>query len=293
MSEGKQSAFWRSGYDLLWAARADFAAKLIEAGETDPQRVIASMERWEMHYSPGTDGVRWQWDKNAGNESGQLPSGVPASRDSVFNGQRLVVSAYTFANLTYFLADLFDASGPFDAVIELGCGFGRNLFRLRAAGLPRGVRYFGGELSESALALGRRLAALDASLSIAFFRFDHLAPDLAPLGSIERALVFTCHSLEQVTEIPQSFFAAIAGCARRVTCAHLEPFGFQVRAMTVPQQDQRRFIEERGWNRNLHAAAEQAERAGIIKRTFLAPDVFLSTDAVSPTSLLVWTDARG
>jgi hypothetical protein len=93
--------------------------------------------------------------------------------------------------------------------------------------------------------------------------------------------------------VPQSLFESIAALAPRVTCLHLEPFGFQSRPAGALAQEHRRVFERQGWNLNLHAAAEAAEKAGIIKRTAVIPDIFMSTDVLNMTSLMVWTNETG
>jgi hypothetical protein len=293
MAEGSQSAIWRAKYEQLWAARAELVAQMIARGEADPTRIVLAVERFEQRFSLYTDGAKWFWKKREFDPKTLLPSGVPAFRDGAFNGAALQVSAYTYPNMPQFLADFFDEAGPFDTMIELGCGFGQNLFKLHSIGLPLTMRYFGGELAESGVALGRTLAALDRRIAVEFFPFDHLAADLSAVRGAENPLIFTCHSLEQVEIVPQSFFAAIAGCAPKVTCVHLEPFGFQIRPMGKTAQVQRKFFEKEKWNANLHSAAEQAERAGIIKRTSVIPEIFLSRDEFNVTSLMVWTNDRG
>ncbi len=292
MGEGRQSVGWRMRYTNLWAARADITRQLIARGEAEPMRIIHTLERMEQHMELIADAQSASWKARQFDPKTLLPSGVPAFREAAFNGGALQMSAYTYASLPNFLADYVTENGPYDGVVELGCGFGQNLFRLYYAGLPKQVRYFGGELAESGVGLGRTLARLRPEIPIEFFVFDHLAPDLSMVPRLPCLLVFTCHSLEQVDTVPQSFFAAVAGCAERVTCVHLEPFGFQARPIGPLAQAHRKFFEGLGWNMNLHAAAEQAEKDGVIKRTVVIPDIFLSSDALNTTSLMVWTSQK-
>lgn len=292
MGEGRQSIGWRVRYTNLWAARADITRQLIARGETEPMRIIHTLDRLEQHMELVADAQSASWQARQFDPKTLLPSGIPAFREAAFNGSALQMSAYTYASLPNFLADFATETGPYDAVVELGCGFGQNLFRLYYAGLPKELRYFGGELAESGVALGRTLAGLRPEIPVEFFLFDHLAPDFTKLPRLRRVLVFTCHSLEQVQEVPQSFFAAVAGCAEQVTCVHLEPFGFQVRPIGPMAQAHRKFFEGLGWNMNLHAAAEEAEKNGTIKRTVMIPDIFLASDALNTTSLMVWSSQK-
>lgn len=292
MSEGRQSLAWRLRYSYLWGARADLAQQLIAAGEREPMRIIHTLERVEqrMELVASSEGAAWKIRPIDAKTA--LPSGVPAFREAAFNGAAFQVSAYTYANLAGFMADYFMESGPYDAAVELGCGYGQNLFRLYYAGLPAATRYFGGELAESGIALGRALAGLNPNIPIEFFSFDHLVPDLSKLPRFSRLLVFTCHSLEQVELVSPAFFAAVARAADSVTCVHLEPFGFQVRPVGPMAQRHRKSFEDLGWNTNLHAAATEAEQAGIIRRTVVIPDIFLSSDPLNVTSLMIWTSRQ-
>ena len=290
MDDGSQTEEWRDFYDSLWAARAHLAHQMIDQGESDPLRVIQSLEYFERRNSLQVSASEVRWAKREFDPKALLPSGLPAFREATFNGRMIEVSAYTYANLPGFLADFFVEQGPFDAVVELGCGFGQNLFKMYDSHMPRGIPYFGGDLSDSGVLLGRELARLVPDMKVEFFKFDHLAADLSPVAGVINPLVFTCHSLEQVSAVPQSFFAAVARLAPRVTCVHLEPFGFQVRPMNRTAQQQKAHFEKEGWNLNLHAAAENAEKTGIIQRTVLIPEIFLSMDNLNVTSLMVWTN---
>ncbi len=293
MSGGSQSQVWRDRYTVLWGERAKIAEGMIAKGETNPLRIIHYIEFMDRHYTLMASDVEAEWAKNQFDPRIRLPSGMPAFRVAAFNGQQVQVSSYTYANLPLFIADFVLEHGPFDSVIELGCGYGQNLFKLHNTFLPRETRYFGGELSDAGVALAQRLAALDPGIDATFFKFDHLAADLSPIGAVTHPLVFTCHSLEQIASVPQSFFETIASLAPRVTCIHLEPFGFQSRPSGGLARQHRQLFEQQGWNLNLHAAAEAAEKAGVIKRTANIPDIFMSTDVLNMTSLMVWTNQTG
>jgi hypothetical protein len=114
-----------------------------------------------------------------------------------------------------------------------------------------------------------------------------LNADLSHLKTFDRVFVFTCHSIEQVETLPQSFFDAVAKAGRTVTCVHLEPFGFQISKGSPISQNQEAIFRVRHWNLNLASASQEAERRGVIKRTFLAHNQF-SIQPGNPTSLLIW-----
>ena len=141
--------------------------------------------------------------------------------------------------------------------------------------------------------LATRLAALDPSFSGRFFFFDHTNPTVSPISGFKRPLVFTVHSLEQVSRIGLLFFEAVSRIAPEVTCLHFEPFGFQLASLGPVSELHRQFMGSQGWNLNLAVVMAQAASLGMIKLEYVATEMFLSTDPTNPTSLAIWTAAQG
>lgn len=293
-----QRDLWRRFYRKQWEVRREFFARKIGEGEDNVARLIGLLDKFERkHVFEQThtirDGqhlisvspVRATFDEEL------TPAGLPPFRKSSLRGQQINIPTHTPDGYVPFIADVIDEVGPVDAVVELGCGYGRNLFGLYHAGGPRGVPYFGGELSEDGVAVGNRLGGLIPDLDISLHPFDHLSPDLSFLPRVEHLFVFTVHSLEQVENIGQEFFRAIAAAAPRVTVVHLEPFGYQVQDLGPITIEQRRVFEGNRWNRNLWSAMEQAQNAGIIQVTFAALELFFPADYTNPTSLALWRRA--
>ena len=292
---GSQRNLWRRFYKGQWEARQDFFEQRLADGETNVMRLIGLLDKFERKHlfkqthvivnGEHTISVAPERQTFDGDLS---PAGLPPFRLSSLRGQAMNIPTHTPDSYVPFLVDVIDEIGPVDAVVELGCGYGRNLFSLYHAGGPRGVPYFGGELSEAAVAMGNRLAPLLPELTLGFHPFDHLAPDLSFLPRVEHLFVFTVHSLEQVQEIGQVFFKAIAAAARRVTVVHLEPFGYQVQDMGPMTQAQREKFTNARWNRNLWKAMEQAQNDGILTMNFAALEMFFPADPDNPTSVALW-----
>ena len=305
MNDGKQSEIWKERYLTFWAARQMLVEKWIEDGEKCPIRLINQLDRFEQTHMLGEVPVIVQdkvvgsrvafFSRTAKTPEKLLPSGITATRIATCREIHSEIPAHTRSDSLQEIAGIFESSpNKFDAIIELGCGFGQNLFKLYYLGMPKAIHYIGGELAESGLALGRTLASLNSQINIELNHFDHVNPETAFIEkhAFENALIFTCHSLEQVKQVPQVFFDKIAACAKHVTCVHLEPFGFQLPSFSEAARRQRQWIESNDWNINLLEASKMAEDRGIIKRTFLARDIFFSNDEVSPTSLMVWKAVR-
>jgi hypothetical protein len=105
---------------------------------------------------------------------------------------------------------------------------------------------------------------------------------------MDRALVFTMHSLEQVKHIAPELFLAISRVARAVSCLHFEPFGFQVADLGPATQAHRELMVGNGWNQNFAAALSQACQQYGLKTSFMATELFLPTGHDNPTSLAIW-----
>lgn len=293
---GDQRAMWRYFYGGQWEARRQYIENQIESGETNAARLLGLLEKFERKNT-----IKQQFLFSASGElslTGEIqpiqfteertPAGVPGFRTSSLRGQLLQVPYHTPDSYVNFLVDVIDETGPYDAVVELGCGYGKNLLGIHFAGGPKGIPYFGGELVPNGRDLATRLAGLTPDLDLSIHAFDHLDPDLSFLPKVERLFVFTVHSLEQVERIGPVFFEAIAQAAPQVTTIHLEPFGFQIQDLGPATKTQREYFQENRWNSNLWQALNQAKDSGILDIEFAALELFLPADSKNATSLAMW-----
>ncbi|MGQ0662593.1 MAG: hypothetical protein ACT4P2_03195 [Pseudomonadota bacterium] len=290
-----QLDIWRRFYDAQWRARAAFIASQIVSGEDDAYRILqklhAKERKYSLEYQVGPDRSEYQ-RIDVADRHDLLPTRVPAFRNSSLRGKPVVVSFYTMTMYDDFLIDFIDETGPFDCIVELGCGLGSNLFEIFHRGGPRDIPYFGGELAAGGLQAANALRAVEKNLEVRFFKFDFTAPDLDLVRGFKAPLFFTLHAIEQVTSIGVDLFKTIAQAGERVTCVHLEPFGFQLGDLGDVTVAQRKAFLDRGWNRNLAPTLKAAQDAGILEIKYLAAEIFLPSDAANPTSLAVWESLR-
>lgn len=188
------------------------------------------------------------------------------------------------------LADLAD--GDFDAIVELGCGYGLNLFRLHRALGGRPMRYIAAEYTNSGRRLCAELAKLDGGMPLETAFIDHKDPDLGFMAGIDRALIFTCHSIEQVASLPETYFSVLAGAAPSVLCAHFEPFGFQVECETPRTRNQKDFFRQKGWNADFYTRLKAAEAAGTLNLRTVELECF-AAQSDNPTSVAIWDSGAG
>jgi SAM-dependent methyltransferase len=285
----QQQQVWRDFYEQSWAARATFIRSLIDAGESNAYRLIKQFEaherKFELHREDGSAQYRRRYEDHALDKG---PGRLPPFRATSIRGQDLMVPFHARDNLHNFIIDYMGDADPYDCIVELGCGYGRNLFEIFYCGGPAKIPYFGGELTESGVSLARELAALEPNIKTTFFRFDYLKPDVSAVPKVDRALVYTIHSIEQVQRIDPELFRAIASIGRHVTCIHLEPFGFQIADLGPATKAHAKFARDAGWNQNFIEALFAARDRFWLGVQVLATEMFLPLDRHNPTSLAIW-----
>jgi SAM-dependent methyltransferase len=132
------------------------------------------------------------------------------------------------------------------SIVELGCGYGYNLHRLRRV-LPDRA-YLGGDIAPTAVQLARRLFAEDC---VSVVEFDYYADDYTLLRDVEGpVLVFTCHSVEQLPKAGHMLdvLARHAGHIARVV--HFEPV-YESHGETLIGRLRRAYADSVDYNRDL------------------------------------------
>jgi len=180
-----------------------------------------------------------------------------------------------------------------DAIIELGSGWGFNLFNIWLRGGPKSVPYHAFEYTEA----GQRTAsavrgAVTAGPAIQIHPFDYRNPDMAlATNRYNRVLVYTSHSIEQVNQLPQSLFDRLMDIAQDVKVLHFEPVGWQFRDELGQARDmdfgQRAYCERRKYNENLWAMLRALESKGRIAIRSAEADM-MGVKVYNSTSLIVW-----
>ncbi len=286
--EPAQSEWWASFYEGAWAMRAQIFRQMIDEGERHPYRLIKRLEAQERRNRlVRTDDSEFAWVPRVPEGEALLPCGTPVFRKRSLRGDFVTVSYHATANLHNVIIDYIAETGPYDAVVELGCGYGRNIFEMWYQGVPARMRYYGGEYTDSGVAIARELAALEPALDATFFHCDHTAPDFSSIPRLPRALVFTMHSIEQVKTISPSWFEEAASIADEVVGLNFEPFGFQLGDLGQASRLHRSVAEQREWNQNFAQALVAACNTGVVTLDTIMQEVFIGAED-NPTSLAVW-----
>lgn len=288
-----QLPHWQDFYERAWAFRAKFLESQLESGANALQ-AIKELEKKERGYTLGvndtTGEVLYMKKEISDDEPHIKDTNIALYSKRGFNGNIIILPKHTSYNFRTLLIDLIDATGPYDAIIELGCGYGRNLFEIFYGGGPRDAKYIGGEFTKSGVEIAQKLAKKAPKMKTEFFHFNHLEPKLPFKKPFKRAFVFTCHSIEQVMQINENWFDEVVKAGEFVRGAHLEPFGFQLKNSGPLSDMHKDFMIQNSWNINFAEVLRQAVERKIIKDEQIFLEMGVTPD-VNVGSLAFWSKA--
>lgn len=288
-----QLPHWQDFYEKAWAFRAKFLEEQLESGANALQ-AIKELEKKERGYTLGvndtTGEVLYMKKEISDDEPHIKDTNIALYSKRGFNGNIIILPKHTSYDFTTLLIDLIDATGPYDAIIELGCGYGRNLFEIFYGGGPREAKYIGGEFTKSGIEIAQKLAKKASKMKTEFFHFNHLEPKLPFKKPFKRAFVFTCHSIEQVMQINENWFDEVVKAGEFVRGAHLEPFGFQLKNSGPLSDMHKDFMIQNSWNINFAEVLRQALERKIIKDEQIFLEMGVTPDT-NVGSLAFWSKA--
>lgn len=273
-------------YELAWAVRETVFNQIIGDGGKDLQAVLDAFCDFEYRYVVIPEILNGR-NEELGLDLPPFLSGK-ATITPLQDSARDHVKSTELSDIQRRIDRLAGFVGDrFDTIVELGCGYGFNLFRLHRALGGRPLRYIAAEYTKSGRRLCARLATLDGGMPLETAFIDHKNPDLGFMAGVEKALIFTCHSIEQVAALPENYFAVLASAAPRVLGIHFEPFGFQVACDTPQAREHKRIFESKDWNTNFYTRLKAAEAAGTITLRGVELEG-LTAQAGNPTSIAIW-----
>ncbi|MSO85359.1 MAG: hypothetical protein EXR04_05330 [Rhodospirillales bacterium] len=301
-------------YELAWRARGlAFFERVKEAANGNLCRALGLFNSLNEEYMVALEGIPAAAAKKSGldpgggsprgylgmnaklarapRKAGDRPAEILERVEAVVDKGKIRKTAVTRGYNAFVANWLRDVSGAgFDAIVELGTGYGQNLFEIYCRGGPK-TRYIGAEYTASGRELMGKFHALDPAMPLEIVAFDHKAPDLSFLAGAEKVLLFTCHSLEQVERLPERFFDVLAAAAPEVTAIHLKPFGFQIEKKSSASRKQAAFIKKKFYNMNLAKVLRAAEKRGKLAVRMMVLNA-INPDESNPTSIAVWDNRR-
>ena len=179
-------------------------------------------------------------------------------------------------------------------IIELGSGYGRNLFRIWLNGGPAKASYLGFEYTEAGRRCSDFLASLEPNIPYRAVPFDYHNPSIEGFDRQAKTFVLTSYSIEQIPLIRQDVFDRILAIPGFYRAVHIEPVGWQ---RTLPKdldreertllRDMEQSARALHYNTNLLQILEKMERAGRIVIDERKYD-FLAHRPNLPGSVIAW-----
>jgi len=215
--------------------------------------------------------------------------------DVIFDGKKPIeiLSSFAYGGNQSFISSkiISSCTGEELTIVELGSGYGRNLFWLWLHGGPKNAKYIACELAEAGRKCTKKLATLASDMNIEICHFDFYKPDIKSIiKESKNILFFTCHSIEQIPYISQDFFNELLISDATVKCIHFEPIGWQIRKLS----DLSGFVgsdeghaEQNDYNRNLWEILNLLKSQGKIDFDEVCPEI-IGINNVNSTSLITW-----
>ena len=273
---------------------------------------IREFDTAPVYFIHGKEVANRQFDMAS--PSWRYRSGATAFRIATVSGHYAPITSHQNNEIIVpAVADLIDPDTT--AIVELGCAYGRHLFALRDVLEHRfpDLKYFGAELFEGAIAVGRRIATLEPDRApVTFHTFDYRKPRLDFLPRCKKIMFFTCHSIEQVQQIDLDLFDVMINAAPVVRCVHSEPVGWQLKPGVQADlasgdfrvnaeahmafnlyglvDDYRSAISpiHNGWNQNLMEQLLFLAKSGVINLERIVVNC-AGNDTYNPSTMIEWS----
>ncbi len=250
---------------------------LISGGESNASRIISQLCEDEMR------------------ELGSWKDGLNL-QPSIADGKPLVVPYSvswwgSFGLMRDYL--LTACGGNANSIIELGSGWGRNLFALWLSSGPLNAQYFALEFTPSGRACSDRLAELLPDMNLRSMEFNYNKPDFSALEIDDgKVIAFSAHSIEQIPQIDDQFIRKLIEAAPRLECIHFEPVGWQIRDDIGGDGEgtSREHAERHDYSRNFWQMLKGLQDEGLIRIEEVFPEAYGHT-APNSYSIIKWRPA--
>jgi hypothetical protein len=188
-------------------------------------------------------------------------------------------------------------SAETEMVIELGAGWGRNLFLLHLSGrISAKTQLRALEFAETARIAGTLIASAVPAVPFEAAAYDYHAPDYSMIPPSDApTLVATIHSAEQIPALSADVILKLMERRPHLRGVHIEPVSFQIPvdrrglrgALTSAD-----YAATHDYNRNLWHLLASLEAEGLIEIADVVPDV-IGLNPSNPSTLICWRSKQG
>lgn len=302
-------------YEGTWQEVLETARALVESGETSLARAVSLLE-----HAQNVGAVPAGTLDDAATALLDLPkdeAGNPYYKLVCVRGRYVPVPRH-YCEETIIWTVAGRMTEETDAVVELGSGWGKNLFKVFLRNRFSRVRYFACELTEAGRRATELIAGLDPGIDLTVRPFDYHEPDLSFLEGRENVVFFTNNSIEQIAFFNPRLLDLMMERTEGCVCVHMEPVGWQRHRelaqhmnrlaregttagggqLVIGEIDQAQFMQNfanyvlsAGYNVDYLGVLHDYERAGRIRIRETEYDIF-GENPFCPSTLIVWEKSR-
>lgn len=169
-----------------------------------------------------------------------------------------------------------------DSIVELGCGYGYNLWMLQQEFSKPDLAWFGGEYSKNAVELGQKFVTSGENTTIEEFNFYEASYDIISKTK-GRVTVFTAHAIEQIPDATAIINGLRLHKDRIHRVVHAEPI-YDLYDDTLLGLMRKRYTQLCDYNTNLLTLLRNAPDIHIVS---IKEDV-MGLNPLNPTSIIEW-----
>jgi len=197
----------------------------------------------------------------------KIPDGLTSIGDELY-----LLSKVDFNNIFLsFIESTLKKLLPASALVELGCGYGRVILRLRKLKEFSSMQFKAAEYTPSGIKLINELAKRQR-LDIETGYCDFSSAKITNISVPPNAIIFTCSAVHYVPKLKNNFVSAIASFKPK-TVVHFEPCYEHCDNKTLLGLMRRRYIEVNDYNKNLVSLLHKQQDNGKIKILLEKPAV--------------------
>lgn len=288
---------WKSYFDKRYFADLQQFQRIIDdEGEVSLVRAISKFNRWteEFEVVLDEDADTFVISPKDWGDVPRLPTGLPVFLDMWAMGVDFRAPPYLKAQIDKFLIDYIQQAAPdVDSVVEIGAGWGRNLFDLWHAGLGAEIELLSADSAKNAATILTKLKTLDPALPINPVPFDISAPDFSFSQAKRHVLYFSYFTMMYASELDDAFFLRLIDANPNATFIHFEPVGFQLnKVQSHVARVQEVEAQLRNYNQNLMDILIGLRDKGVINLTHAYKDLLPYRHRAHAISVVIWNSKR-